>query len=127
PQDSKRGYIESWNFTVQRERKWFTASAGYVGTHDVKMNAPYNINFGQVGGGTASEPLFKYGITGTANILLPVGSARYHSLQTSFQRRFSNGLSWQASYTWSHETGMCCSETGSPAILIPEYQNLNRA
>jgi hypothetical protein len=38
-----------------------------------------------------------------------------------------NGLTIQAAYTWSHETGMCCSETGAPAILIPQYQRLNWA
>src|SRR5581483_7362108 len=128
PLNIDRGYIESWNLTVQREfRGGFTGSVGYVGTHDVKLNSSYNVNYGQVGGGTASQPFFSRGITGSVNVLLPVGSAHYHSLQTTLQRRFANGLSLQAAYTWSHEIGMCCSETGSPQILIPEYQNLNRA
>ncbi len=128
PLNIDRGYIESWNLTVQREFKGgFTGSVGYVGTHDVKLNASYNVNYGQVGGGTASQPFFSRGITGSVNVLLPVGSAHYHSLQTTLQRRFANGLSLQAAYTWSHEIGMCCSETGSPQILIPQYQNLNRA
>jgi hypothetical protein len=128
PLDFKRGYIESWNFTVQRELKGgFTGSVGYVGTHDVKLNAPYNINYGQVGGGTASQPFFSKGITGSVQVLLPVGSAHYHSLQTMLSRRLAAGLSVQAAYTWSHEIGMCCTETSSPAILIPQYQNLNRS
>ena len=55
-----------------------------------------------MGGGTASQPLFKYGITGTANVLLPVGVSKYHSLQTTLNRRMSNGLSMQVAYTWSH-------------------------
>jgi hypothetical protein len=125
--------VESWNFTVQREFKGgFTGSVGYVGAHDLKMNAPYNINYGQVGGGPASDLLFPYGITGTANVLLPVGAAKYHSLQTAVNKRMGNGLSLQAAYTFSHETGMCCNgtssaETSAPSILIPQYQLLNRA
>jgi len=32
---------------------------------------------------------------------LPLGSSNYHGLETSLQRRFSNGLTFQASYTYS--------------------------
>ncbi|HWZ82849.1 MAG TPA: carboxypeptidase regulatory-like domain-containing protein [Terriglobales bacterium] len=32
---------------------------------------------------------------------LPLGSSIYHGLQTSLTRRMSNGLTFQASYTWS--------------------------
>lgn len=32
---------------------------------------------------------------------LPLGSSIYHGLQTSLVRRFSNGLTFQAAYTWS--------------------------
>jgi hypothetical protein len=128
PKDINRGYIESWNFTVQRELKGgFTGSIGYVGTHVLKMNAPYNINFGQLNGGTASQPFFSKGITGSVQVLLPTGSAHYHSMQVMLNRRLAAGLSVQTSYTWSHEIGQCCSETGSPQIPIPEYQSLNRA
>ncbi|WP_419805241.1 TonB-dependent receptor [Terriglobus sp.] len=33
------------------------------------------------------------------------GTDQYHSLQTSLQRRFGNGLSLGAQYTWAHELG----------------------
>jgi hypothetical protein len=32
---------------------------------------------------------------------LPIGDSVYHGLQTSLSRRFSNGLMFQAAYTWS--------------------------
>jgi Carboxypeptidase regulatory-like domain/TonB dependent receptor len=32
---------------------------------------------------------------------LPLGSSNYHGLETSLQRRFSNGLTFQAAYTYS--------------------------
>jgi hypothetical protein len=35
----------------------------------------------------------------TANV--PLGSSNYHGLETSLQRRFSNGLTFQAAYTYS--------------------------
>ncbi len=127
--DFQRGYIQSWNFTIQRElgRGW-TGQAGYVGSHNVHMNTTYNVNYGQVGGGAASQLLYSKGITGTVNVNLPAAYSHYNSLQTSLQRRFTNGLSTQLSYTWSHEIGLCCGgETGQPSILIPQYQRLNFA
>ncbi|MEG9431629.1 TonB-dependent receptor [Terriglobus sp. ADX1] len=33
------------------------------------------------------------------------GTDQYHSMQTTLQRRFSNGLSFGAQYTWAHELG----------------------
>ncbi len=46
PQNFRRGYIESWNFFVQRDLgHQFVANVGYVGTHFVRQQAgvsPYN-------------------------------------------------------------------------------------
>ncbi len=33
---------------------------------------------------------------------LPAGWSTYHALQSNLTRRFSNGLTFQAAYTWSH-------------------------
>jgi len=33
---------------------------------------------------------------------IPTGWSTYHGLQTQLSRRFSNGLTFQAAYTWSH-------------------------
>ena len=50
--------------TVQKELQGgWTIQTGYVGTHVVHQYTEYNLNYGQFGGGTASEPLYKYGIT----------------------------------------------------------------
>ena len=45
PQYMNRGYIQSWNFFVQREfSPTLTAEAGYVGTHAVHQMMGVNIN-----------------------------------------------------------------------------------
>ena len=60
PKNFVRGYTESWNFTVQRELPGgWVAQAGYVGTHTVHQHTRYNINYGQVDGGSASQPFFR--------------------------------------------------------------------
>jgi hypothetical protein len=130
PQNFVRGYTETDNFTVQRDigHGW-TAQAGYVGTLTIHQHTRYNINYGQVGGGSASQPFFSLGITGSMSDILPYETMHYNSLQTLVQKRFSNGFLFQASYTRSKQIGTCCDDSGDggPAIPIPQYTNLNRA
>ena len=127
PQNFVRGYIESWNVTIQREfLGGITGQVGYVGTHAVHMDAPINENYGRtLGGGAASQLLYPVGIVGTVSVHEPAVYAHYNALQASAQKRMSNGLAFQASYTWSHQIGLCCGgENVAPSILIPQYQNL---
>jgi len=56
-------------------------------------------------GGTAAEPTNDLAIYGSeANIVgyAPQASSTYHGLALQLTRRFSNGLSYIAAYTWSH-------------------------
>jgi hypothetical protein len=113
--------VESYNLTVQKEFKGgWTVQTGYVGTHVVHQYTEYNFNYGQLGGGTASEPLYKYGITGSATLVDPLGSDIYQSSQTTINKRFSQGLTLRAAYTYSHDISM------NTSILIPQYRNYDR-
>ena len=126
-----RGYVQSANLTIQKTLPGnFVVSGGYVGTKTIHQHTRYNVNYGQVGGGAASQPYFKlFGITGAARVILPLVSMSYHSFQTTLDRRFSNGITFSAAYTRSKWMGLCCSESGDgePAIAIPEYRNLARS
>ncbi|HWB86510.1 MAG TPA: TonB-dependent receptor [Bryobacteraceae bacterium] len=130
PQNFVRGYTESWNFTIQRDlgHSWI-GQVGYVGTHTVHQHTRYNINYGQVGGGSVSQPYFPLGIAGNMAEILPYETMHYNSLQASLQRRFSNGFLFQAAYTRSKWIGTCCDDSGDggPAIPLPQYTALNRA
>jgi hypothetical protein len=121
PRNFVRGYIESYNVTLQKEFKGgWTAQAGLVGTHLVHGLTMYNENYGQLGGGTASEPQAKYGITGTVTFVDPIGEDVYESLQVKLAKRFSNGFQSQIAYTYAHDIGF------TPSILIPQYRNYDR-
>ena len=115
----KRGYYQTYNFTIQRELPGnMLGTIGYVGTHGVKLTTSVNLNYGLLGGGTASQPLawlpdYSTGITSP----LPWGADKYNSLQAQLNRRFSNGLTFQAAYTYSKDIGMTTSR------LIPNYIN----
>ena len=111
-----RGYYQSYNFTLQRELPGnMLGSIGYVGTHGVKLTTSVDLNYGQLGGGTASQPLawipdYSTGITSP----LPWGADKFNSLQATLNKRFSNGLVFQAAYTYSKDMGMLTS------FLIPQ-------
>ena len=95
PQKFNRGYVQSWNFIVQKELpKGFTGQAGYVATRTVRQLGFLDYNAGQiVGAGKAGQPLFpQFGRDANTILLSPVGSGHYNSLQATLQRRFSAGL-----------------------------------
>jgi hypothetical protein len=103
--DFKRGYIQSYNFTIQRELpgSW-VLQTGYVGTRSIRSSVTYfNANAGLVpGAGVNGRPLFqRFGVTVDRNFFIPMGYQRYDGLQTNLQKRYSYGLFATISYTWS--------------------------
>jgi hypothetical protein len=47
-------------------------------------------------------PYLNAGFTSAITAFVPWASSTYHGLQTQLQRRLSNGLQFQAAWTWSH-------------------------
>ena len=124
PLDFVRGYFQSYNFTVERAFKGeWTAQVGYVGSHAVKIVGNYNINYGLPGGGAASQLLFKYGITATANKNLPAYSDKYNSLQATLRKRYSRGINLNLAFTYQHDIGILPPQTIN--IVIPQYFSRN--
>jgi carboxypeptidase family protein len=99
----KRGYIESWNLTVERKLPAnFIVSAAYVGTQTVHQFADLNVNASLPGTGQAGQPLnIRFGRTTETDLWQGYLSANYHALQTSINRQFSHGLMIKGAYTYS--------------------------
>jgi hypothetical protein len=104
PQNMRRGYIQSDNFTIQREfGHGFNAQAGYVGTASIRQFAEVDINASIPNGGAAGRPLnVLYGDQSDIYVLEPFNSSRYNSLQTQAVKRFRGASAIRMSYTWSH-------------------------
>jgi hypothetical protein len=128
-----RGYVESWNFTLQKELGWgFTGQAGYVATRSIRQLAYVDVNAGQVlGAGDEGRPLHaSFGRDAYTGFLMPVGTGHYDSLQAQLQRRFSQGLGLTVNYTWSKAINVVdASDWGLDweRISALKYWNLNRA
>ena len=127
----RRDYVESWNLTLEKQLPWsFLARAAYVGTRGVAIPQEFNANAGQVGGGTASQPFNQlYGNTANVYYITEVNHTHYDALQTNLQRRFSQGILANFSYTFSKNTGICCNDIADqpPAINLPQYFKLARS
>jgi hypothetical protein len=119
-------YAQDWNLNIQRSfgADWLL-QVGYVGTTGVRLprfiegNAPTFIP-GVDGSGNpisnennVNERRPYSGCTLTSNPLIPcvyssigeiasIAGSSYNALQASLRKRFSHGLSFLASYTWSH-------------------------
>jgi hypothetical protein len=130
PKDFNRGYIQSWNVTVQKQLPGdFTVQAGYVATRSTRQLGYLDVNSGQViGAGNAGRPLqAKFGRTAATTLVTPLGTTHYDSLQATVQRRFSKGLQIEGSYTWSKVIGLAInSDSGPNFVQALPYFDMNR-
>ncbi len=131
------GMVEQFNITAQKLFGANVISIGYVGElgrdQIVTYSANHDSNYTQVAA-TGSNPLaiqFPWLAKSTVSENnVPWGTTSYNSLQATFVRRFSHGLTAQANYTWAHSlsnSGAVCTPTFSPSVLGfgngPRYTN----
>ncbi len=122
-----RGYIQSWNVTLERQLPLsLVATAAYVGTATTHQFVDHEMNAGYPGSGTAGLPLFqRWGRT--VSTLFEDGwlSSNYHSLQTTLNRRLSQGLLIRANYTYSKAIDMA-DDDGRTGLLFNWAPMMNR-
>ncbi len=109
-------YVETWGLTVEHELPSnFLASAQYLGSRGVHLfsrggvnlcNTPLTFNPAD---GDCVRYLDQFypdpsnpDPFGSVDIKRDIGSSTYNALGLSLERRFSQGLEFQARYTWSH-------------------------
>jgi outer membrane receptor protein involved in Fe transport len=98
----RRGYVHSFNATIQREIAGFVADISYVGSRGVRMPGAVNINAAGPGKTNSDRPLAKlYGRTADTILYDYMLNTSYDSLQAKLERRFKGVGSMTAAYTWS--------------------------
>jgi hypothetical protein len=127
-----RGYIQSWNFTLERQLPGnFIVSAGYVGNQTVRQFLDINVNAATyIGGGNTSRPL----ATSQKRLIDAYmwdgwGNANYHSLQISVNKNMSHGLFLKGAYTFSKAINMSDEDgwASLPLTDMPSALGRNRA
>ena len=122
PNPYHRGYINSYNVTVEQEfGRNLALNIGYIGAYDNHPTINMNANPSAPGTGTAGGVLSQaYGANykGTINELNPFKDSRYDSMQTTLKYNFAGGSNVTAVYTWS-KTMDYSDEQDLSSLLIP--------
>lgn len=94
-----------WNFAVQRSLGAdMVGEVAYVASHGFNLPFPTNINqIPESKLGVNDSPTYRpypafSAISGSTNNAI----SNYHSLQASFSKRMTSGISFSFNYTWSH-------------------------
>jgi hypothetical protein len=105
-------YTQEWSLGFQRELPaHMVLTMDYVGTKSTHLDIIHDLNQYVPGTKTFPYPNFGYLEYSEAN-----GVGNYSGLETSLQRRFTNGLSFEAAYTWSKNTGTTYNQTATNAL-----------
>ncbi len=131
PDKFERGYIQSWNLSLQKELKFgFTGELAYIATRQVRSLGVIQLNYANINGGNNGRQLVqKFGRTASTILVAPVGNSHYDALQARLDRRFSDFYQLGVNYTWSKSittSGADNSDSGL-RVNIPQYYHLNRS
>lgn len=106
--DFRMGYMQQWTLSAEQQLpgdSMFRLS--YVGSKGTHLWNSRDINYATYVPGTSTtsnintrRPLYNAGIA-MLDVSESVGRSTYHSLQMSYQRRYSKGFTVQANYTWA--------------------------
>jgi hypothetical protein len=141
PTNYRRGYIESYNLTVQRELgAGFNWQIAYVRSLGIRLQEDVPLNYAEPGAGTGGAALalnqslpneFPGQTTnwGTITIQGPYGTASYNGMQTQLSRKLGNGGFIAVNYTYSKAIGTANGDNNDGGLFFapPAYQYRNRA
>ncbi|MEO7651090.1 MAG: carboxypeptidase regulatory-like domain-containing protein, partial [Bryobacteraceae bacterium] len=110
-------YTQQWNFSVQQQLPGqISLTAAFVGTKGTKLQGYPDQNQPVIGDGAVNSrrpfPLYQ----GISTIQTRFDS-NYNSLQVTGEKRFSSGIGFQLSYTWSHSIDNIDSQFGGPTYF----------
>lgn len=126
-------YVQQWSLGIQRAigNAW-TAEVDYVGTKSTHLDLIRDYNQPMISGNTVETttnssgkivPVIPYSNFGLIEYTDPIGFGNYNGLQASLKRRFQNGLSIQAAYTYSHSLDNAPEELETNSGDAPNGRN----
>ena len=125
-----RGYMETWNLTLEKRFGGWTSSLGYAGTRAVDPRDQLEQNWGSIGTGAAGQQFAPFGRTASVLLFATEGTTKYDALQAHLQHQFASGFQLALSYTFSKTLGFANltptnGSNGTPPVAIPAYYYKN--
>ena len=115
--------VQQWSLGFQRELPYqFTADINYVGTKSTHLDVLNDLN----------QPTFNNGVTtnispypnfGYIEYQNSIGFGNYNGLEATISRRFSQGFSFRAAYTYSHSLDNSPQELENNSGAPPDGRN----
>jgi hypothetical protein len=107
------GYVQQWNIGVERQiMRDMAARVSYVGSKSTHLERRYEGNAALPPGPGSLDARRRYPIFRALTQQESSSYATYHGLQMSAERRFSRGLMFLLSYTWSKSLDDTSTWTG---------------
>jgi hypothetical protein len=105
--NSRRPYVQQWNFDIQQElRGNIVAEVGYIGSEGTHLQDRRQAAQGQLSNpGPTATVNWPYQNFSSILLTEDASSSNYNALIARFEKRFSNGFSLLANYTWSKALG----------------------
>lgn len=102
PEEFKNGYVQQWNIGVEHEIFYNIAvKASYVGSRGIHLERRYDYNYGEPSATAITNARRRYPQFSAIQFQESSAKSAYHSLQIGAERRFSDGLTFIAGYTYS--------------------------
>jgi hypothetical protein len=145
--DGKQQGSYQWNLTIERElRKDTKIEVGYLGNRGHHLPINWNLNyvpsalraqyarraFDGDGGTNEHELRLLFPLKGSGDLIHQSnsGNSIYNALQVQLVKRFSEGFSYQVSYSWSKLLALtdlsCCGANQNLRITDPDNQRYDR-
>jgi hypothetical protein len=121
-----RGYIQSWNGTLEQQIQGWLTSIGYIATRSINPISAINENWGPIGEGSAGQALTVLtGRTATTLGLGTYGANKYDALQARAAHAFAHNFQASGTYTWGKGLGYATNGVAGAQVAIPAYYRLN--
>jgi hypothetical protein len=118
--------ISQWNLSVQRQLAVsLVMSTAYVGSSSRHLQRLANVNGAGPGDASTERARRMIPSLGAITMTESTGSASYHGLQTTLERRSSHGMAGSLAYTWSHSIDTVTELAGAEGnLFIQDWQNI---
>lgn len=123
PRYMETPYVQTYSAQIQQDFYWGTTlSVGYMGSLGRHLPFIQELNTALPGSPIAALPFFSMGRTASTLEYSTGLTDNYNSLQVGLAKRFSGGLSFDATYTWSKALGYT---TANNLLLNPFNRSLD--
>jgi hypothetical protein len=111
---------------IQRELlRNFTLSAGYVGSHTLRLSVSGDYNTALTPGPGPVAPRALWPHAPVTSYDRSIGQSNYHAFQMKTERRFASGFSFLLSYTWSKSIDSGSSGLFNENLSVQDAYNPN--